>query len=218
MTNYGYMRVSTDDQTHDLQRNALLKAGIAEENLFADKISGTKAARPALRELEQKMKAGDTLTVWKLDRLGRSLGHLIYFVERMNQNKIDFRSLTENIDTTTPAGKCMFHMCGAFAQMERELISQRTKEGMDAARKRGQKIGRPGLPDDKIKLIRELAAEPNATVRWIEKMSGIPASTVQRQLYPKFPKGENMWGKAVRPIKPKPLPAPFPDSISSEFI
>lgn len=219
MAHYGYMRVSTEDQTHDLQHNALLKAGIPDDNIYVDTISGTKAARPGLQALEKVLKAGDILTVWKLDRLGRSLGHLIYFVERLNRAQVHFRSLTENLDTTTPAGKCMFHVVGAFAQMERELISQRTKEGLMAAKKRGQLLGRPSLTDDKLAEIRRYAGEPGATVRWVAKQADVSKSTVQRALFPKFKDEVGMKkhraSRAVKKLEPLPLMPPHP---LSEFI
>ena len=110
MTNYGYMRVSTDDQMYDLQRNALIASGIDPENIYADTISGKTLQRPELSRLQEQLKPGDTFTVWKLERLGRSLGNLIHMIDEFNKNGVHFRSLTENLDTTTPTGKCMFHV------------------------------------------------------------------------------------------------------------
>ena len=139
----GYCRVSTQEQNLDLQVRALKAAGC--EVIHRDKISGTTTtkARPKLKKALRGLQKGDVLVVWKLDRLGRSLGHLIETVSDLKERGVGFASVSESIDTTTPGGKLFFHMMGALAEFERDLIVERTKAGMDAARKRGQHIGRP---------------------------------------------------------------------------
>ncbi|HDW3554110.1 TPA: recombinase family protein [Escherichia coli] len=137
----GYVRVSTNDQNTDLQRNALNCAGC--ELIFEDKISGTKPDRPGLKKLLKTLSAGDTLVVWKLDRLGRSMRHLVVLVEELRDRDINFRSLTDSIDTSTPMGRFFFHVMGALAEMERELIVERTRAGLAAAREAGRIGGRP---------------------------------------------------------------------------
>lgn len=126
----GYVRVSTNDQNTDLQRNALNCAGC--ERIFEDKISGTKSDRPGLKKLLRTLSAGDTLVVWKLDRLGRSMRHLVTLIEELRQRGVNFRSLTDSIDTSTPMGRFFFHVMGALAEMERELIVERTRAGLAA--------------------------------------------------------------------------------------
>ncbi|AGG36539.1 phage DNA invertase [Escherichia phage P2] len=126
----GYVRVSTNDQNTDLQRNALECAGC--ELIFEDKISGTKSDRPGLKKLLRTLSEGDTLVVWKLDRLGRSMRHLVILVEELRERGVNFRSLTDAIDTSTPMGRFFFHMMGALAEMERELIVERTRAGLEA--------------------------------------------------------------------------------------
>ena len=136
----GYVRVSTNDQNTDLQRNALNCAGC--ERIFEDKISGTKSDRPGLKKLLRTLSAGDTLVVWKLDRLGRSMRHLVTLIEELRQRGVNFRSLTDSIDTSTPMGRFFFHVMGALAEMERELIVERTRAGLAAARAKGRVGGR----------------------------------------------------------------------------
>ena len=139
----GYCRVSTQEQNLDLQVRALKAAGC--EVIHRDKISGTTTtkSRPKLKKALRDLQKGDVLVVWKLDRLGRSLGHLIETVFDLKERGVGFVSISESIDTTTPGGKLFFHVMGALAEFERDLIVERTKAGMDAARQRGQHIGRP---------------------------------------------------------------------------
>lgn len=136
----GYVRVSTNDQNTALQRNALESSGC--ELIFEDKMSGKTADRPGLKKLLRILTAGDTLVVWKLDRLGRSMRNLVILIEDLRQRGINFRSLTDSIDTSTPMGRFFFHVMGALAEMERELIIERTRAGLDAARAEGRIGGR----------------------------------------------------------------------------
>jgi DNA invertase Pin-like site-specific DNA recombinase len=137
----GYARVSTHEQTLNLQRDALAKAGC--NKIFTDTASGAKTERSGLEEALNYVRKGDTLVVWRLDRLGRSLPHLITTMTDLEQRGIGFKSLTENIDTTTSSGKLIFHIFGALAEFERNLIRERTQAGLTAARARGRKGGRP---------------------------------------------------------------------------
>lgn len=142
----GYVRVSTNDQNTALQRNALHCAGC--EQIFEDKISGKTADRPGLNKLLKSLTPGDTLVVWKLDRLGRSMRHLVELIENLRQREINFKSLTDSIDTSTPMGRFFFHVMGALAEMERELIVERTRAGLAVARAQGRIGGRrPKLSD-----------------------------------------------------------------------
>jgi DNA invertase Pin-like site-specific DNA recombinase len=137
----GYARVSTQDQTHDLQEDALEKAGC--DRIFTDTVSGAKAERTGLDKAMSHLREGDTLVVWRLDRLGRSLKHLIETITTLNSQGIGFKSITEAIDTTTSGGKLVFHIFGALAEFERDIIKERTRAGLIAARARGRKGGRP---------------------------------------------------------------------------
>lgn len=142
----GYARVSTEDQRLDLQRDALKKAGC--KKIFTEKKSGADCNRSVLRAATQALRPGDILVVWKLDRLGRSLQDLMAILGDLEDRGIGFCSLSDCIDTTTPAGKLLFHITGAVAEFERALISERTKAGMAAARRKGRKPGRPRRLDD----------------------------------------------------------------------
>jgi DNA invertase Pin-like site-specific DNA recombinase len=137
----GYARVSTQEQTLNLQQDALHKAGCSK--IFTDTASGAKAERKGLEEVLNYVRTGDTLVVWRLDRLGRSLPHLITTMTNLEERGIGFKSLTENIDTTTSGGKLIFHIFGALAEFERNLIRERTQAGLTAARARGKRGGRP---------------------------------------------------------------------------
>lgn len=143
----GYARVSTDDQTLDLQRDALQAAGC--EKIFEDKAGGAKADRPGLARALEHLRAGDTLVVWRLDRLGRSLKDLILRAEALRERDVGLKSLQENIDTDSASGQLVFHIFGALAQFERTLIRERTQAGLNAARARGRKGGRKKRLDAK---------------------------------------------------------------------
>src|SRR5690554_5465383 len=150
----GYARVSTAEQDTALQTDALRKAGC--ERIFDDTVSKAKAERPGLTAALEFLRDGDVLVVWRLDRLGRSLPHLIEVVSTLKAHDVEFRSLTENINTTTPGGRLIFHVFGALGQFERDLIRDRTKAGLAAPAARGRKGGRkPVVTDDKLKRARE---------------------------------------------------------------
>lgn len=175
----GYARVSTDDQNLDLQRDALQQAGC--EQIFTDRISGTKAERKGLTDALSHLRSGDTLVVWRLDRLGRSLRHLIDTVTALQERGIGFKSLQESIDTTTSGGKLVFHIFGALAEFEREIIRERTQAGLTAARARGKSGGRPkALTEKQVQMLRNLAADPENSIEDICNTLGISRATFYR--------------------------------------
>ena len=180
----GYARVSTTEQHLDLQLDALKQAGCGK--LFTDKVSGAKTARPGLDEALAYLRAGDALVVWRLDRLGRSLKHLIETVTGLHKRTIGFRSLTENIDTTTPTGKLIFHVFGAIAEFERDLNHERTHAGLEAARARGRVGGRPRKlsTPGKIALARQLFADKTNTIDDICNTLHISRATLYRYVKP----------------------------------
>jgi DNA invertase Pin-like site-specific DNA recombinase len=152
----GYMRVSSesDRQTTDLQRDALIAAGVDNRHLFEDHASGAKDDRPGLTQVMEFVQPGDVLVVWKLDRLGRSLAHLLSIVTSLKDKQVAFRSLTEGMDTTTPSGELLFHVFGALAQYERALTQERVMAGLEAARRRGRIGGRPpAITGEKLEAI-----------------------------------------------------------------
>jgi DNA invertase Pin-like site-specific DNA recombinase len=174
----GYARVSTTEQNLHLQQDALTTAGCLK--IFTDTISGAKAERKGLAEALDYVRAGDTLVVWRLDRLGGSLKDLIERITQLHSRKIGFKSLTENIDTTTSGGKLIFHIFGALAEFERDIIKERTNAGITAARARGRQGGRPRSPlsdEKKLQLARQMYENRSLAVRDICKSLGIPRST-----------------------------------------
>jgi DNA invertase Pin-like site-specific DNA recombinase len=177
----GYARVSTHEQTLDLQMDALTAAGC--DRVFQDMASGARTARPGLDDALDHAREGDTIVVWRLDRLGRSLKHLIEVVTEMQERGVGFRSLQESIDTTTPGGKLIFHVFGALAEFERNLIQERTLAGLAAARARGRNGGRPRkLSKTKVDLLYRLYDEREHTVVEIAKIIGISKTTLYRYL------------------------------------
>lgn len=177
----GYARVSTIEQNPDLQHDSLKQAGCGK--IFTDRASGAKAERPALNETLEYAREGDCLVVWRLDRLGRSLKHLIKTVEDLENRNIGFLSLQEGIDTTTSGGRLIFHIFGALAEFERNLIRERTHAGLSAARARGKMGGRkPKLNAAQIKTLRRMYDSRQHTVKEICKVMGITKPTFYNYL------------------------------------
>lgn len=177
----GYARVSTAEQSLDLQLDALRAASC--EHLFTDIASGAKAERQGLKEALAYLRSGDTLVVWKLDRLGRSLRHLIEVVTALHERGVGFRSLQESIDTTTSGGKLIFHVFGALAEFERDLIRERTRAGLTAARVRGRKGGRPrAMNETQIAMARAMLADRTKPVAEICAALHVSRATLYRYL------------------------------------
>ena len=180
----GYARVSTEEQTLDLQEDALHNAGC--ERLFTETASGAKSERPRLTEALDFARRGDTLVVWRLDRLGRSLRDLIETIRNLDNRGVGFRSLNEAIDTTSPSGKLIFHIFGALAEFERDLIRDRTRAGLTAARARGRKGGHPRSPAfldaQKLIMARRLYAEKQTPVATICSTLGVSRATFYRYM------------------------------------
>ena len=177
----GYARVSTQDQKPELQLDALKAAGC--EKVFVEKASGAQRERPELKAALDYMRDGDTLVVWKLDRLARSMKQLIETVEGLEEVGVGFRSLTEAIDTTTAGGKLVFHVFGALAEFERSIIRERTRAGLDAARARGRKGGRPPkLKEADLKAARAMLADKSITVEEVAKHLRVSPATLYRHL------------------------------------
>jgi len=177
----GYARVSTHEQTLNLQRDALGKAGCSK--IFTDTVSGAKAERKGLDEALAYVRSGDTLVVWRLDRLGRSLPHLIATLTDLEERGIGFKSLTENIDTTTSGGKLIFHIFGALAEFERNLIRERTQAGLTAARDRGRTGGRPKvLTGRQLSIAQSLYDDPAHSIAEICRTLKISKATLYRYI------------------------------------
>jgi DNA invertase Pin-like site-specific DNA recombinase len=176
---FGYARVSTDDQLLDAQMDALTAAGA--ERIFADKISGSLRKRPQLDQLLDQLRPGDVIAVTKYDRLARSLRDLLDIVELIKERGAGFRSLAEDIDTTTPAGRLIFHVFASIAQFERERISERTREGLEAAKKRGRVGGRPpalsAVQRDEVRRMRD---EEGRRLSEIAQLFRVSVKTVRR--------------------------------------
>jgi DNA invertase Pin-like site-specific DNA recombinase len=178
----GYARVSTNEQNLNLQLDALKKEGVTPEHIFTDKVTGTKADRPGLENALSHLRTGDTLVVWRLDRLARSLSHLIELVNRLAGEGIAFKSLTERIDTASATGKLVFHVFGALAEFERNLIKERTVAGLSAAGARGRLGGRPKLNPKSGKVVhaRLLYADKSNSIAEICKTLNISRATLYR--------------------------------------
>lgn len=182
---FGYARVSTDDQNLSLQLEALTKHGIPACQIFRDKLSGARCDRPGLTKCLETLACGDALVVWRLDRLGRSMRHLITTVEDLRDRGVGFRSLQEGaIDTTTASGELIFNIFSALAQFERRLIQERTKAGLAVARSRGRRGGRPRLEfeEGKVLAAKKLANDKSMSIDDICKTLGISRSTYYRYL------------------------------------
>jgi len=174
----GYARVSTQDQNLELQREALSKAGC--QKIYEDTISGSRAERPGLNKALEMLREGDSLVVWKLDRLGRSIKHLIDLVGTLAKQTIHLKSLTDSIDTATPSGRFFFHVMASLAEMERELTIERTRAGLEVARQLGRKGGRKRImTDSKIESAKKLLAN-GVPPRDVAKNLGISVPTLYR--------------------------------------
>jgi DNA invertase Pin-like site-specific DNA recombinase len=180
----GYARVSTHEQNLDLQKDALLKAGCGK--VFKDKASGSAGERPGLKRAMDVLREGDTLVVWKLDRLGRSLSHLVELISELRNNGVGFRSLQENVDTTSGVGKLVFHIFASLAEFERDLVRERTLAGLAAARARGRMGGRPKVLDEKkIAQAQAMHSAKMIPIKEICSTLGIGKTTLYRYLSPK---------------------------------
>lgn len=178
----GYTRVLTQDQNLDSQIDALRMAGA--EPIFSDELTGKNAARPGLIEAKEFLRTGDTLLVYSTDRLGRSMTDVVTIVTELGERGVEFTSLTEPFDTTTPGGELFFHICAAFAQMNGRIISERTRAGLAAAKARGRGGGRPTvMTPERIALARSMRAQtPRATWETIATTLGVGVSSVRRAL------------------------------------
>ena len=175
---FGYARVSTAGQDEALQLDALQQAGC--DRVFTDHASGATSSRPALDELLRMFRRGDTLVIWRLDRLGRSLKHLLEVVGDLEQRGVALRSLTESIDTSSPAGRLVFHTFGALAEFERDLIRERTKAGLAAARARGRVGGRPTVWTEEKRAQAERMLQEGKPVSTVAAVLGISRSCIYR--------------------------------------
>ena len=177
----GYARVSTDQQDHALQLDALRAAGC--DKLFVETASGTRTDRPELAKALEQARQGDVLVVWRLDRLARSLRHLIDIADDLNRRCVALKSITENIDTTTPSGRFMFNILGALSSMEREIIVERTRAGLVAAAARGRRGGRPAALDaSKIRAAKAMLGSGNMSAIEVAQQLGCAPSTLYRHL------------------------------------
>jgi DNA invertase Pin-like site-specific DNA recombinase len=177
----GYARVSTDDQNMSLQLDALQAAGC--EKIFTDHLSGATTKRPGLDAALAALQPGDVLTVWRLDRLGRTMRHLVNTVTDFAERGIGFQSITEAMDTTTAGGELLFHVMGALAQFERRLNAERSRAGIEAARRRGKHLGRPAnLTPDKISHARQMIDSGEQSVSGMAKIVGVHRVTLHKAL------------------------------------
>src|SRR5918992_6092201 len=188
----GYARVSTHDQTLNLQRDALTKAGCTK--IFTDTASGAKTERIGLEEALNYVRKGDTLVVWRLDRLGRSLPHLITTMTSLEEQGIGFKSLTENIDTTTSGGKLIFHIFGALAEFERNLIRERTQAGLTAARERTERRQTQALTAKQRSIAQSLYDDPKNSIPEICQTLKISKATFYRYVKPREPQQPRLRG------------------------
>jgi len=177
----GYARVSTLDQNPDLQLDALKEAGC--KKIFTDKSSGSVQERPELDKLKGMLREGDTLVIWKLDRLSRSLKHLIEWMEFLDREGVQLKSIQDSIDTSTAMGKFIFHVFGALGQLEKDIIRERTMAGLSSARARGRIGGRPRkLDPKKVKRVQEMYDKKEMTVKEICEWAGISKATLYKYI------------------------------------
>ncbi|MEC9266687.1 MAG: recombinase family protein [Pseudomonadota bacterium] len=179
----GYARVSTTDQNLEPQIDALKEAGVEEENIYREFVSGAKTNRPEWNNCKRALREGDQLIIWKLDRLGRSIIELVTIADELNRRGVHLHSLTDAIDTTTAGGTLIFNVLAAVAQFERDIISERTKAGLKAARARGARGGRPPTLDaTQVKLAQKMLEDPTVTMADVARLVGTSESTVRRAL------------------------------------
>ncbi len=176
----GYARVSTQDQNLQLQIDALQNAGCFE--IFEEKITGTKKERPALNEMLKMLRSGDRVVVYKLDRISRSTKHLIELAELFEEKGLEFVSISDSIDTSTPTGRFFFRMLASLAELERDIISERTKAGLQSARARGRKGGRPTADKKKVDLALKMYNSKQYSISEIVKATGISQATLYRKV------------------------------------
>jgi DNA invertase Pin-like site-specific DNA recombinase len=177
---FGYARVSTQDQNLDLQIDALKQYSV--DQIFQEKMTGTKRERPQLDEMLKYLRKGDTVVVWKLDRIGRSTKHLVDLVNEFGEKGINFVSLKDGIDTSTAKGKLVFTIFAALAEFERDMISERTKAGLESARARGRNGGRPRKDEDKVKLALKMYDSKQYSITEIIKATGVSKTTLYRYI------------------------------------
>jgi DNA invertase Pin-like site-specific DNA recombinase len=180
MNKIGYARVSTQDQSLNAQVDALEKAGC--EKIFVEKVSGRTADRPEFKKCMDYLREGDTLVVYKLDRLGRTTKQLLDFVDHLRERNIHFQAITNNIDTSTAQGRFFFTIMAAFSEMERELIVERTKAGLESARARGRKGGRPPMDPEKLEHALTLYDTKKYTIKQIEEKTGVSKAKLYQEL------------------------------------
>ena len=183
VTLVGYARVSTADQNLEMQIEALKRYGVLEEHIYSESMSGVKKNRPALAAALRQLREGDTLVVWKLDRIARSINNLLDIMKDLEDKGIKFRSITEGVETETPTGKMILIVMGALAQFERDLIVERTRAGVAAAKERGVKFGRDyKLNPDDMPAVWKLANREQKTRKWIAERYGVSENTISRRL------------------------------------
>ncbi|PFS40739.1 resolvase [Bacillus thuringiensis] len=177
---FGYARVSTEEQNLDMQIDALQQYGV--ERLYQEKMTGIKKERPQLEELLKVLRKGDKIVVYKLDRISRSTKHLIELSEKLKELGVDFISIHDNIDTSNAMGKFFFRMMASIAELERDIISERTKTGLNAARARGKKGGRPQKHTDKVEMALKMYQSKEYSIKQITEATGLSKTTLYRYI------------------------------------
>lgn len=180
MLDFGYARVSTKEQNLQMQIDALTKAGCID--IWEEKITGKKKERPVLNKLLETLRPGDRVIVYKLDRISRSTKHLIELMEIFEKKGVEFVSLKENIDTSTPTGKFFFHIMASLSELERDILSERTKGGLEAARARGRKGGRPKVNNKKLELAMKMYKSKDYSIKQIVEATGVSQATLYRYI------------------------------------
>ncbi len=203
----GYARVSTEDQRMDMQIDALIASGVSTDHIFQENVSGMGTKRPELQSCLKALRKGDTLVIYKLDRLGRSVVELLKLVTDLEARGVAIHSIRDQIDTKTAVGRVMFHMLAAFAQFERDIISERTKAGMKAARARGHRGGRKRvISPQKLKGIKAMLADTTVVMDEVCKTFGVSRSTIQRELKRD---AEKVKAEKIEKLKPEQKIAQF---------